>query len=118
MLKKSRASKGGEIGINGDFYKGGEFLPSSENTVKGEFKTGKVTAKKQSKHQYEPYKWDFAPEGKNHSIYELFAGRFGRIENGKMIFNCSIQTLEYFGRTKEEINNWIELWNSGERWIE
>jgi len=30
-----RAKKGGEIGVNGEHYEGGQFLPSSPETVKG-----------------------------------------------------------------------------------
>lgn len=37
----TQAKVGGEIGMNGEFYQGGEFLPSSPNTIKGEFATVK-----------------------------------------------------------------------------
>lgn len=32
------AKKGGEIGANGEFYKGGQFVADSEYTVKGKKK--------------------------------------------------------------------------------
>jgi hypothetical protein len=118
-MAHTRAMKGGEYGVNGDFYQGGEFLPSSPETVKGEFKTTKVKGKKASKHQYEPYKWDYAPEGKTNSIYELFTGIFGKQDNsGKMIVTCSDQTLNYFGKTREEVNQLADMYNNGIRWIE
>lgn len=45
MTNTTRATKGGEYGVNGSFYQGGEFLPTSPNTIKGEFKTEKMAKK-------------------------------------------------------------------------
>lgn len=44
-----KAKKGGETGINGEFYKGGQFMANSENTVKGAFKANKIKKQKQAK---------------------------------------------------------------------
>lgn len=38
MSKDGRADKGGEIGVNGEHYKGGQFLPSHEGIEKGRYK--------------------------------------------------------------------------------
>ena len=47
-----KAKKGGEIGANGEFYKGGQFVADNPNTAKG------MTAKKTAhKIEIEPYKW-------------------------------------------------------------
>lgn len=42
----AQAKVGGEIGLNGEFYQGGEFLPSSPNTIKGEFTHQQIKAQK------------------------------------------------------------------------
>lgn len=42
----TQAKRGGEYGVNGEFYQGGEFLPSSPNTIKGEFTRQQVKAQK------------------------------------------------------------------------
>lgn len=48
------AKKGGEIGANGEFYKGGQFVADSEHTVKGK---KKKTISGTRKIRIEPYKW-------------------------------------------------------------
>lgn len=48
------AKKGGEIGANGEFYKGGQFVADSEETIKGERKRKPSGSRKI---QIEPYKW-------------------------------------------------------------
>lgn len=37
-MANSRAKKGGEIGMNGEFYKGGSFLPSTQLPKQSPFK--------------------------------------------------------------------------------
>lgn len=46
------AKKGGEIGANGEYYKGGQFVADSANTVKG-----KYLSRGPWKICIEPYKW-------------------------------------------------------------
>ena len=60
-----QAKKGGEIGLNGEFYKGGQFLPSSENTIKGEHKV-LVTGKR----EIMPYTWEVQPAHDMLSIFD------------------------------------------------
>lgn len=47
MIQKNRAKKGGETAINGEFYKGGSFLPSTrlpkQSPVKKSFSQPKKT---------------------------------------------------------------------------
>ncbi len=63
----NQAKKGGERGLNGEWYEGGQFLPGSEKTVKGankhEFKppTGKQCIA--------PYVWEKAPKDGLLAIY-------------------------------------------------
>ena len=64
----AQAKKGGERGKNGEWYKGGQFLPDSEHTIKGaqqqrEFKppTGKQCIA--------PYVWEKAPQDGLLAIY-------------------------------------------------
>lgn len=35
MTTQKRAQAGGETGVNGEWYRGGEFIATSENTIKG-----------------------------------------------------------------------------------
>jgi hypothetical protein len=43
---KNRAKKGGEIGMNGEFYKGGLFLPSTQLPKQSPIKIHNTTTKK------------------------------------------------------------------------
>lgn len=63
-----RAKAGGEIGKNGEFYKGGQYLPSSETTVKGSIsiKIQKSTGRK----EVSPYVFDYPPADDMLSIYD------------------------------------------------
>ena len=58
-MSDGQAPKGGTIGRNGDFYKGGQFLPSTEKP-KGK---GKGTSYKGRKVEVAPFVWEECPEG-------------------------------------------------------
>jgi len=119
-MTSTRANKGGEYGVNGEFYNGGQFLPSSPTTIKGEF--SRVKNEKQSKprkQEIAPYKWEISEKK---SIWSQLDGRVRFIgqtsyskETGK------VGTIELAGNwdkdTQDYLNNLIERWNNGERWI-
>lgn len=65
-MTQNRAAAGGEIGINGEKYDGGQFLPSSENTIKGMIKV----APRGKKQQIAPYQWAATPADDMLSIYD------------------------------------------------
>ena len=112
---KTRAKKGGELGMNGEYYKGGQFLPS---TI-----LPKMTLKKKSKgsgkQEIAPYKWEVAPNENLRSIYKLIE-TFIRIDGKtkKMIIRVSQQTIDYYDIDVNKLQELVDLYNSGERWIE
>lgn len=61
--KRTRAQSGGEYGVNGSFYQGGQFLPSSEKTVKGAQKSDKRkrSGGRLRKREIAPYLWAVQP---------------------------------------------------------
>lgn len=140
-----RAKKGGEIGLNGETYKGGQFLPSSEKTVKGSIsvRIPKGTGKK----EIAPYTWEVAPADDMLSIYDRithctldnrreckyikglgFEGfRFTEVLKtfspsvGKYPQDWDFKREQW--KTKEYSEEWIEFisglmerFNAGERW--
>ena len=113
-MTQERAKRGGEVGRNGEFYQGGEFLPSTElaSQPKGARKPFKP-----GKRQIAPYVWEFQPYEGAQSIYTLFAGVFGKVTNGVMVVSCSDQTVAYFKTTLAEVEAMAARWNNGERWI-
>jgi hypothetical protein len=112
MNRQKRARKGGEIGMNGEFYQGGEFLPNtdmaSQHTAKAERGTGKQ--------QVAPHTWEVAPEGKK-SIYTYIAGVFGRVVNGQMIIDCSDTTVAYYKTNRFALAVLAAKYNKGEYWF-
>jgi len=110
----TRAKSGGQIGANGEWYNGGEFLPSSEKTVKGEMK--KSPAKKGTgKRQIAPFVWEVAPEGMG-SIYQRYS-QVWKMENGKMEVFKGLNREYYGEKFLAEAQEMAERWNRGERWM-
>ena len=112
----ARATKGGEQGMNGEWYEGGQFLP---NTELGKLpKRAKV--KGTGKQEIEPYKWVVAPEGMK-SIYAYMAGRFIDADHfratGEMKVHCSAETMEYFQTNSFALSVLAAKYNKGERWF-
>lgn len=111
-MTQQRASKGGEVGANGEFYEGGRFI----NTVAENPKKEGSTSRKSRKCEVAPFTWEFAPEGKR-SVYQAFAGVFGKVIDGKAVMLASEQTLSYYRTTQTEAQQLIDLWNAGHRWM-
>ena len=112
-MANGRARKGGEIGTNGEFYEGGTFLPSTEQPKRPASAKGVKTGRR----QVAPYVWEAQPYEGATAIYTLFAGVFGRVVDGVMVVNCADQTLDYFKRTRAEVEKMAARWNAGERWM-
>jgi hypothetical protein len=117
----ARATKGGQTGMNGEWYEGGQFLP---NTELGKLPK-KVKVKGTGKQQVEPYKWEVAPEGSTEltrSIYAYMAGRFidaGHFRRtGEMKVSCSEQTMDAYKVNSFFLAVLADKYNKGARWFE
>lgn len=109
----ARATKGGETGMNGEFYAGGTFLP---NTTLGKMQKRAKTSGT-GKQEIAPYTWEVAPEGKV-SIYRKIAGTTAQWKT----FGKEFQPFwPYLSQQSQEVqDNALELikrWNAGERWM-
>lgn len=113
-----RAKKGGEVGANGEFYEGGKFINTVPQNAKRYGSAPKGPAKKEP---VAPYLWEERPEGKR-SIYYAIVGIHGYYQNGLLMVDENKEklqnTLNYMGRTKEQVEAWVERYNNGERWID
>jgi len=123
MTKQAKA--GGETGLNGEFYQGGEFMPSSAYTVKGENKRAKSKKSgKPQKCEIANYKWEVRPAADMRSIYSWLgvSQKFNQTgyskETGSQgYFELTQMNFAYFGLTEESMQALINKWNAGERWI-
>jgi hypothetical protein len=112
---QKRAMAGGEIGMNGESYKGGEFLPNTQ--LASQHKDRKIAAKAR-KMEYEPYKWDFAPVAGMIAIYPQLSGNYGkynRAANTFEVFTPYVSNLPADQQAKA--TDLVNRYNAGERWI-
>ncbi len=114
-----QAPKGGTIGLNGEFYEGGQFLPNSTNTIKGEFSQAKAAKQAQPrKQEIAPYKWEIS---NLQSIWVTVSGWCKFHKTGYSKENGTEGQLEvvsggYDGSHWEANQELATRWNNGERW--
>lgn len=114
----AQAKAGGEIGINGEFYAGGQFMANSPDTMKG-MQNGAKAAKGVRKVQIEPYVWVEEREGFRPLFRRL--GFHVTAQGGPARYNPDFNgRVMGWKLTQEEIKadaeRIIEAWNRGERW--
>ncbi|EJL7720715.1 hypothetical protein ACNJ8R_004169 [Cronobacter sakazakii] len=107
-----KAKKGGQTGINGQQYKGGQFLPASKHTVKGQMRTRKASSKRRTG-LTEPGKVEQLPPGKKAIFGTIRA--FVQIENGTMAITASDHSLSAYGYTRDSMQALVDQYNTGER---
>ena len=113
-----KAKKGGEIGANGEFYKGGQFVADNPNTAKG-----MAEKKGQRKIQIEPYKWVLAGALELPIMGQCKVGAVAVFKRkGGYTDYAEIELVEnaeeLCERNKwnlEEIKEFIKRYNNGER---
>ena len=109
-----KAKKGGQTGINGQQYKGGQFLPASVRTEKGQHRANRSSTKTRSL-LIEPGKREPVPQGKT-SIFGTIK-EFVQVENGTMAITASDHSLRAYGYTRDSIQALVSQYNNGERQI-
>lgn len=111
MTDKTRAKKGGEIGANGEFYKGGTFIAKTDRP-KGQ----PVRHKKTGKQEIEPFVWVLPPFEGARSIFRRIAGRHP-FNRAALTFGFNEEFIEHLGpEDGAKERHLINLFNSGERW--
>ena len=115
-MAQRRAKIGGEVGTNGIFYHGGEFLPSTTLLPLGKTARKPATGKR----EIEPYKWEVQPYPEARSVYRAFAGLVGCVRDGVAILRTDDQlpqSLAYLQMTLAEAQDLIDRYNAGQRWM-
>jgi hypothetical protein len=112
-MAMNRAAKGGETGVNGEFYEGGKFLPSTDRAK------GKPVPRKVGKVQVEPYVWviptdERRPLFRHLGLYLNWADRFD-ISKGVVPFAPYVNSC-LCDKTWDEVRALAARWNAGERW--
>lgn len=112
-----RAKSGGEEGKNGEWYDGGQFLPASAYTIKGENKVAKSEWKPR-KMEVEPYKWEVQPTETARPIYCHFGVGLVRDRKTNMASEWKAYQDNARGAWGYSFAELAEMWNAGQRWVE
>jgi len=119
-MANTRARKGGELGLNREWYEGGQFLPNNEDTIKGDRKH--IRSSQARKQEIAPYKWvlsdkeaiwpKVSPVCKFHKTgYSKESGAEGWLE-------VIIEPGAYWSeKAIKEFQALVDMWNKGQRWI-
>lgn len=109
-----QAKTGGQVGLNGEFYKGGQFLPS---TTLPKMQQGKIV-EKPTRQEVAPYVWELTPEPGLKSIYRMIRPFVTVNTDGTLSPLQKQQPFDWYGVEKEQVKNLCERWNDGETWID
>jgi hypothetical protein len=111
-----RASRGGETGMNGLHYDGGQFLP---HTTLGKM-TGNKKAASVHKVQIEPSVWVESREGMRPlmATYSVLWDWSAWRSNGTVKSAGNATAIAYYGKTAAEVAAAAERYSNGERWVE
>ncbi|WP_321146451.1 hypothetical protein [Providencia alcalifaciens] len=110
---KGQAKKGGEIGINGEYYKGGQFMPGSSKTKKGDRASSAGPSAKPKRQLIEPGVFVEVSDGEK-TIYSGIMA-FVIVENGVMRQSVSDKAIAHYELT-DTLPGLIERFNAGERY--
>ena len=117
----SQAKSGGEIGANGEFYKGGQFI-ATKDRPKTKYK------KKTGKREINRYQWVLAPAENLRPLMSILVefcvftytekGQFDQATPAHTAKTWNAETLyENFNIDPVKVELACEKWNQGERWI-
>jgi hypothetical protein len=121
----ARAPKGGTTGRNGERYEGGQFLPSSADTVKGSTHSGRKDAGRNRgsrKVRVSPFKWTLPPSVYHRAIYR-HAGTgitperdaSGWIDSeAPVLVGCP--GIRLYDKNRAYWDELVEAFNAGYRW--
>lgn len=110
---KGQAKKGGEIGVNGEHYKGGQFMPGNARTVKGEHSSTGRKSGKSRRVLIEP--GIFVEVNNNEKTIFARISAFVAVENGVMRQTASAHTVACYGM-ETSLPDLVRRYNAGERY--
>lgn len=110
---KGQAKKGGEVGVNGEHYKGGQFMPGSSKTKKGDRASNGGPSSRPKRQLIEPGVFVEVFEGEKTIFRGITA--FVVVENGVMRQSASDKAVANYGLT-DTLPGLIERFNAGERY--
>lgn len=111
---QKRAPIGGTTAINGEFYFGGEFLPTTQ--LLSQSKARGIA--KERKQEIEPYVWAFAPVAGQRSIFAQLSGSYGKFDRSANTFEIFVPYVSNLPAAQQEkAADLVSRYNAGERWV-
>lgn len=105
----ARAAKGGEVGVNGEFYEGGKFLPRNPERPRQDCSGNR----KARKIQIEPYVWIEAPAGFAALIERIVGADYDR--ETKQFALWGVDHAIWQRHDRDRIAAHVAAFNRGER---
>ena len=105
----TRAKSGGKLGVNGEWYNGGEFLPSSEKTVKAAKRAAELKDKiEDANDAIMAFKGEgtFLATGK---ALQSVASGFAAAQGAMGLFGSESENVEKAGSTQSSGESWKNL---------
>ena len=119
-MKTTRAKAGGQHGKNGEWYEGGQFLPSSETTEKGAFSKDQRQARPR-KQEIAPYRWEISGKSaiwpKVEAVCKFHKTGYSKETGAQGWLEIVAIPSSWTQEGIEEVRELVKKWNSGERWI-
>lgn len=104
-----QAKKGGEIGANGEFYKGGAFIATTDRPKGQPTKKYKSTGKQ----LIDYYTWGIPEDSEMKSIFGYVQGVFAHCHTGEINYTA----IEFYGVNPKQIESLVARFQAGERWF-
>lgn len=115
-MSQLRAARGGQRGVNGEFYEGGKFLPSTDRP-KGKPHRRESTGRR----QIAPYVWEHQPSPDHFPIFAMVGAQAEYVD--RYATEVKIRPFDpgtaYYGDKYHGhlVSDLCDLWNRGERWV-
>jgi hypothetical protein len=112
--EKTRARVGGETGMNGEHYKGGQFLPSTTLPKMVQKKRNKGSGKQEIANRI----WEVPPKEGFKAIYTIVQPFCRELISGELVPLDKQQVYDYYAVKKENVAKLANMWNNGHTWID
>ena len=110
MTAQNRAPIGGIVGVNGEFYEGGKFIPSTDQAKRKGSKPSKP-----SKVETAPYEWQLSRE--DEGLVAIYS-RVGHLcDKSVTRIAVSDTALDYSQVSAEQVETYLRLYGQGYRFI-
>jgi hypothetical protein len=110
---QTRANKGGETGMNGYEYAGGQFMPTTEMPPKVR---RRLASYMRGRQQVEPRVWELPPTVNSRALFEVYCHLIG-VVNGVANVIAKPESLAYYCETAEYMSEICAAYNAGARWM-